>query len=185
MEEFSQLRSDIKIEFAMQSINQSPHVVLQNPALQPAAKGFHSHCQTVRSIGHQLSASDVLLWLLQLPINSHYRTYLQTTGILMGRVSWQSSKQLVDDPESKRSLTTSLMISIHLPIVRRALTLRSQRAIGMWTHTFQITRIVPDNSPIFRLVATEDESAIRRLFDAGLASPFDQTALGVTLLHVS
>jgi hypothetical protein len=103
----------------------------------------------------------------------------------MGRVSWQSSKQLVDDPESKRSLTTSLMISIHLPIVRRVLTLRSQRAIGMWTHTFRITRIVPDNSPIFRLVATEDESAIRRLFDDGLASPFDQTALGVTLLHVS
>jgi hypothetical protein len=103
----------------------------------------------------------------------------------MGRVSWQSSKQLVDDPDSKRSLTTSLMISIHLPIVRRALTLRSQRAIGMWTHTFRITCIVPDNSPIFRLVATEDESAIRRLFDAGLASPFDQTALGVTLLHVS
>lgn len=55
----------------------------------------------------------------------------------------------------------------------------------MWTHTFRITCIVPDNSPIFRLVATEDESAIRRLFDDGLASPFDQTALGVTLLHVS
>ena len=55
----------------------------------------------------------------------------------------------------------------------------------MWTHTFRVTRIFPDNSPIFRIVATDDEFAIRSLFDDGLASPFDQTALGVTLLHVS
>jgi hypothetical protein len=173
------------MEFAMLSIVQKPRVLSQNPSLHSTIDGIHKHYRTVSLKGHQLSASDILLWLLQLPPDSPHRRYLQTTGVLMGRLSWRSSKQVADRPKGTKSLARSLFISIHLPILRRTFTLKSQRAMGMWTHTFRITRIVPDNSPIFRLCATGDEPAIRGLFNEGLASPFDQTSWGVKLLHVS
>ncbi|KAF8862548.1 hypothetical protein BDZ45DRAFT_190045 [Acephala macrosclerotiorum] len=48
-----------------------------------------------------------------------------------------------------------------------------------------MTRIVSDIAPIFRTCATKDETIIRQAFDAGIASPFDQTASGITLLHVA
>lgn len=186
MEQFSELRSEIKMEFSMQASEPStrtPYTALQRPVINPIDED--SRCRTRCSIEHHLSASDILLWLLQLPLNSPFRKHLQATGNLIGRVSWRSSEQVTDYLNTPNSHKRTSMISIHLPILQRSFTLQSQRAMGLWTHTLRITRIVPDSSAIFRICATaEDESEIRRLFDEGHASPFDQTAWGVTLLHV-
>lgn len=138
--------------------------------------------KTIGTKGHQLCASDVLLWLLKLPLHSPYRQHLQKTGRIMGRISWRSSTQQSWDAAT---LKCSRVITIHLPILRRSFTIQSQWALGQWTHTFRMTRIVPDTASIFRLCATKDDTIIRQIFDAGLASPFDQTKSGITLLHVS
>lgn len=168
---------------ASQSSTLAPSTAPTRPAIKPIDEGFH--CRTIRSTGHQLSASDILLWLLQLPLNSPFRKHLQATGNLIGRVSWHSSEQVTDYLNGPKSYKRTSIISIHLPMLQKSFTLQSQRAMGLWTHTLRVTRIVPDNSVIFRICATaENESEIRRLFDEGHASPFDQTTWGVTLLHV-
>lgn len=143
------------------------------------------------SKSRHIDGSDILLWLLQLPSDSPYRQTLAQYGQLVGRIGWQSSTRIVDDHHDKGELSdcgrleASSIISIELPIIRRALTMRSQKSFGQWTHSFRVSRIVPDDSPIFKVCATEDEKVVRKLFDSGMASPFDQTASGVTLLHVS
>lgn len=154
----------------------------QKAHFQQKGKRNIKHYRTINVTGHQSSASDVLLWLLQLPPQSSYRRYIQKTGRIIGQISWRASKQRSWDAAT---LKRSQVVTIHLPIPRRLFTVQSQWALGQWTHTFRVTRIVPDNSSIFRLCATGDETIIRQVFDAGLASPFDQTTSGITLLHVS
>lgn len=139
----------------------------------------------VVSTHRQISVSDILLWLLQLPFDSPHREYLRNTGNLVGRISWRVSSTVVQESWKANAVKQSTAISIHLPIVQRAFTLECQKALGRWTFTFRISRIVPDDSPIFRICATEDHSSVLRLFESGQASPFDQTASGITLLHVS
>lgn len=172
------------MKFVLQSATSTPKSPpeFQKPHSQHNRKERTGHDKTISTKGHQLCASDVLLWLLQLPYNSPYRQYLQETGRIVGRVSWRSSKQQSWDAAT---LKHSRVITIHLPILQRSFTIQSQWALGQWTHTFRVTRIVPDTASIFRLCATKDETIIRQIFDAGLASPFDQTASGITLLHVS
>ena len=164
---------------------------ISTPKLPPEFQKSHcphdrekhiKHDKTISTTGYELCASDVLLWLLQLPPHSPYRQYLQKTGRIIGRISWRSSTQQSWDATTLKS---SRVITIHLPILRRSFTVQSQWALGQWTHTFRVTRIVPDTASIFRLCATKDETIIRQVFGAGLASPFDQTKSGITLLHVS
>lgn len=168
--------------FAIQStrltgLSQSAH---SQPSTEQNPKNYRviSH-----STGHRLSVSDILLWLLQLPLNSPYRKYLQNTGNLIGRVSWRSSEKL-DQAWDADGSQKSTLISIQLPIVHRCFTVQSQRAMGQWTHTFRVTRIVSEKCSHIQLCATNDEQVIRELFNSGMASPFDQTSPGITLLHV-
>lgn len=154
----------------------------QKPHHQEYREPRRKHEETISSSGYHLYASDILLWLLQLPPHSPYRRYLQKTGQLIGRISWRSSKMQSRD---LASFKTSRVISIHLPILQRTYSIQSQWALGQWAHMLRVTRIVPDTAPIFRLCATKDLTIIRQVFDAGLASPFDQTTSGITLLHVS
>jgi hypothetical protein len=141
--------------------------------------------EIVCSKSSRITGSDVLLWLIKLPPDSPYRKTLVQCGRLVGRIAWQSSTRLVNNSDdADQTLEDSMIISIELPIVRRAFTMRSQKFFGQWTHSFRVSRIVPDDAPIFKLCATKDTATIRKLFDAGVASPFDQTASGVTLLHV-
>lgn len=169
---------------SIHSMRQSPFDTPCPTATIPVHEEFH--CQTVSSSDNSLSASDILLWLLQLPLHSRYRKQLQATGILIGRVSWRSAEKIVDRQNGTKFNIHSSMISIHLPIIQRAFALQGQRSMGSWSHTFRMTNIVPDNSEIFRLCATaENDFEIRSRFDMGLASPFDQTTSGVTLLHAA
>jgi hypothetical protein len=172
------------MKFVLQSGIATPELPLefQKTRSQDNRKPPIKRDRTISTTSHQLCASDVLLWLLQLPPNSPYRQYLQKTGKIIGKISWRSSKQQSWDAAT---LKTSRIISIHLPILQRSFSIQSKWALGQWTHTVRITRIVPDSASIFRLCATKDPTIIRQVFDAGLASPFDQTTSGITLLHVS
>lgn len=148
----------------------------------PVAKKDSKHDRIISTTSHDLCASDVLLWLLQLPHDSPYRRSLQRTGEILGRMTWRiSKKQSWDSP----NVQCSMVITIHLPVFQRSFTVQSQWALGQWTHMFRMTRIVPDTASIFSMCATMDMSDIQQAFDAGLASPFDQTASGITLLHAS
>jgi hypothetical protein len=184
LQHFSHLHSRIELKFIAQSAISTPEPPRGFQKSHPQDKSHNSikHDKTISSAGRQLCASDVLLWLLQLPPNSPYRKYLQKTGRIIGRISWRSSKKQSWDAAT---LKTSRVISIHLPILQRSFSIGSQRALGQWTHTFRVTRIVPDSASIFKLCATTNLTTIGQVFDAGLASPFDQTTCGITLLHVS
>jgi hypothetical protein len=172
------------MRFVLQSAISTPEPPpeFQNSHSQDNSNKHIKHDKAISSAGRQLCASDVLLWLLQLPPNSPYRQYLQKTGQMIGSISWRSSKQQSWDAATLKS---SRVISIHLPILQRSFSIQSQWALGQWTRTLRVTRIVPDTAAIFRLCATKDSIIIRQVFDAGLASPFDQTICGITLLHVS
>lgn len=147
--------------------------------------------EIICSKSRRITGSDILLWLLRLPPDSPYRKSLVQCGRLVGRIGWQSSTRIVNnhcghgDISDYCSLESSSIFSIEVPIIHRAFTMRSQKSLGQWTHSFRVSRIVPDDSPIFKICATKDEKFVWKLFDSGLASPFDQTASGVTLLHVS
>jgi hypothetical protein len=184
LQHFSHLHSQVEMRFIVQSATSAtePPRESQKPHSQDDSKDPIKHDKAISSTGRQLCASDVLLWLLQLPPNSPYRKYLQKTGRIIGRISWRLSKQQSWDAAT---LKTSRVISIHLPILQRSFSVGSKWALGQWTHTFRVTRIVPDTASIFKLCATTNLTTIRQVFNAGKASPFDQTSCGITLLHVS
>jgi hypothetical protein len=190
--QFSSLRSDMMV-FAMDiaSSTSKPSAVTPESLSKPPPPPYREQKRQKRSSDilysktSRITGSDVLLWLIKLPPDSPYRKSLAQYGRLVGRIAWQSSTRLVDSSGgADQLLEDSVVISIELPIVRRAFTMRSQKIFGQWTHSFRISRIVPDDAPIFKLCATKDTETIRKLFDSGVASPFDQTASGVTLLHV-
>jgi hypothetical protein len=158
-----------------------------NPSKEPHSMVQKRSSELLCSKSRRITGSDILLWLLKLPLDSPYRITLAQCGQLVGRIAWQSSTRIVRDHGDLAcfgNLEDSLIVSIELPIVRRTFTLRSQKILGQWTYSFRVSRIVPDDSPIFKICATKDEATIRKLFDSGAASPFDHTASGVTLLHV-
>ena len=54
-----------------------------------------------------------------------------------------------------------------------------------WKYTLTSYNVVPPESPIFCACDDRDIDEVRRLFDEGLASPFDVAPNGETPLHVS
>jgi hypothetical protein len=192
-EQFSSLRSDV-MEFAIANTLVEPSLFTLDSKSDPPKNSKHKvqgkHFKIIYSQSRCITGSDILLWLLKLPSDSPCRKILAQYGQLIGRITWQSSTKVLNDHHDHGclsdcgSLENSVMISIELPIVRRAFNMRSQKHLGQWTHSFRVSRIVPDDAPIFKVCATKGEATVRKLFDSGLASPFDQTASGVTLLHV-
>jgi hypothetical protein len=170
---------------AQQTSTIVPDPVSNQPPPYRELKRQKRSSEILCSRSNRIAVSDILLWLLKLPKDSPYRQSLAQYGRLVGRIAWQSSTRLVNNSGGHdQTLQDSMIISIELPIVRRAFTMRSQRLFGQWTHSFRLSRIVPDDAPIFKICATKDSPIVRKLFDSGVASPFDQTASGVTLLHV-
>ena len=192
-EQFSSLRSDI-MGFAIANTSVEPSSCTLDSKSYPPKYSKHKvqekSSKIIYSKSRRITGSDILLWLLKLPSGSPYRKILAQYGQLVGRIAWQSSTRVLNGHHDHGYLSdcggleNSLMISIELPMVHRAFKMRSQKLLGQWTHSFRVSRIVSDNAPIFKICATKDEVTVRKLFDSGLASPFDQTASGVTLLHV-
>ena len=201
LQQFSELRSDLVLSFSEDSSTSSSKTLYERVSFSEESIDSSSPTicnqlsvsgapakqtpQIIHQTNNRICGSEVLLWLLQLPPHSPYRQRLQKIGRLIGRMAWRSSKHLTETPSGVEALEESMLISIDLPLVSRKYTLYSSRALGQWTHTFRTLRIIPDNSPVFKWCATDDEVVLRRLFESGAASPLDQTASGITLLHVS
>lgn len=75
-------------------------------------------------------------------------------------------------------------IIFSLPFWRRGLAISTSSKYGFWTRTLRISPVIPQDSLIFDLCETGDVQMIQKLFRKGLASPFDITEGGHTLLHV-
>ncbi|KAI0843876.1 hypothetical protein F5Y00DRAFT_267139 [Daldinia vernicosa] len=65
----------------------------------------------------------------------------------------------------------------------RSWELHSIRANGAWQWNLRSYRCIPWDSEIFSLVQSGSPQDIQRLFDVGLASPYDYSSNGWTLLH--
>jgi hypothetical protein len=78
-------------------------------------------------------------------------------------------------------------IQYHLSLrfINRGITFTTTREFGTLQATLRPYHFVSCDSPIFRACASGNDDAIRRLIDAGQASPFDTTYSGLTPLHVS
>jgi hypothetical protein len=65
------------------------------------------------------------------------------------------------------------------------LELQALRRWGNWTYQLRYWRVISANSLLFRLCDDGDLKNVQRLFGEQLASPFDVTPEGETVLHVS
>ena len=68
---------------------------------------------------------------------------------------------------------------------RLALEFGGHKAPNGWNFSIKTYAVIPRSSPIFRSVSDGDMEAVQRLFGEGLASPFDRSREGETILDVS
>lgn len=110
-----------------------------------------------------------------------------------GAVEYRKVKQLQQreggfgDSSKDRDDYHEISVTVQLPLWLSGsrYQLRSKRAYGGWDYTIRSYTIVPYESPIFDLCYNGDLNAVQQLFHDGLASPFDISINGTTLLHVS
>ncbi|KAH9894487.1 hypothetical protein F4778DRAFT_794537 [Xylariomycetidae sp. FL2044] len=67
----------------------------------------------------------------------------------------------------------------------RAWELYSSRAQGAWQWSLRSYNTRPVDSEVFSVVMEGDIDSLRRMFDMGLASPYDRTRSNKTLLHIA
>ncbi|KAI1453100.1 hypothetical protein F4805DRAFT_388003 [Annulohypoxylon moriforme] len=67
----------------------------------------------------------------------------------------------------------------------RSWELHSIKATGSWQYNLRSYSVVPDDSEIMELAKRGHSNDMRKLFEAGLASPYDRDKYGCTLLHVA
>ncbi|OTB17387.1 hypothetical protein K445DRAFT_276309 [Daldinia sp. EC12] len=66
---------------------------------------------------------------------------------------------------------------------QRSWELHSNKAFGAWQWNLKSYRVVPSNSKVIKLTQRGSPMDVQKLFDAGLASPYDRDERGWTLLH--
>ena len=69
-------------------------------------------------------------------------------------------------------------------IFRRGFSIFSTQLYGLWQYSFRSHRIITMQDPIYAACVSGDLGSVQRLCSQGLASPFDRTSSGWTLLHV-
>lgn len=96
----------------------------------------------------------------------------------------RSSHNGMDDPDDEPIECQKTIILI-LPYLRRGFAISTSLINGLWSNTLRFASVVPSDSLVFELCRDGDLEEMNRLFRKGLASPFDTTRQGWTLLHVS
>lgn len=66
----------------------------------------------------------------------------------------------------------------------RGISTKQSRRFGSWKYSFRPISVVPDSSPIFEVCRNGDVSEVIRLIQSGMASVFDTSQEGWSLLHV-
>ncbi|KAI1803617.1 hypothetical protein F4811DRAFT_553696 [Daldinia bambusicola] len=83
------------------------------------------------------------------------------------------------------SFASSRKILIQSPLwlSRQSWELHSIKAFGAWQWNLTSYRLIPRNSEIYKSIEAGSLRDVQKLFEAGLASPYDRTDNGWTLLH--
>ena len=114
-------------------------------------------------------------------------------GIAMLRsISMISESVLMDESGNERTIPAQrLRHDLVTPqwLLSRGLSWQSFGIYGGWQHNFRTFRYIPRDSLIVDFCLEGDIANVQRMFDKGLASPFDRVAIegtgDLSLLHVS
>ncbi|KAI0481799.1 hypothetical protein F4859DRAFT_529542 [Xylaria cf. heliscus] len=80
---------------------------------------------------------------------------------------------------------TSCSITLQVPrwISWKVWEICCTRAVGNWTFSLRSYSTRPSDSQVFQVARHGSPASLRQLFDTGLASPYDRTVDGETLIH--
>jgi|SRR5450432_1751405 hypothetical protein len=127
----------------------------------------YNHCCQILRYGLMLSGEGMLLVACDIGLKG-----FTSTGTQHGKSA------LIEYQREYRSLT------IILPLLPWAALYRSSTIYGQWTRSLRLSPVISDDAPIWDLCWNGDIVGMRRLFEAGLASPYDLSLSGVSPLHV-
>jgi hypothetical protein len=92
-----------------------------------------------------------------------------------------------DDPDRNANVmdyVTRFQFTPRSWFCQRGLALNLGSATSGWTYTLKLHYVLPSNAPIFLACINGDMEMVKLLFSNKLATPFDRTVTGETLLHV-
>jgi hypothetical protein len=85
----------------------------------------------------------------------------------------------------RERLMARLWMPVWLSMFRNSWEVRLYRATTCWTFIAQSYRTVPSDSPIMKFASNGDLRGMQKLFENKLASPYDRSRDGTTVLDVS
>lgn len=110
-------------------------------------------------------------------------------------VSTEQESILLEESGNERRIParrTRYDIRIAQWLLSRGFSWQSSRRYGSWKHSLRAYRYIPDDSIIVDFCCDGDVANVQRMFDKGLASPFDRVchedekgSQDWSLLHVS
>lgn len=123
--------------------------------------------------------------------NSSLRPYARLCRDVFGSIQYQNQRRIIISAGTQRSTSTLIeyqkehkTLLMVLPLTRWIVMYRSRMVYGQWTRSLRFSQVVAYESPIWHLCSKGNIVAMRRLFEAGLASPYDLSPFGQSLLHV-
>ena len=106
-------------------------------------------------------------------------------------VTAEQDSVLVEGSGKERSITarrTHYDLRLAQWLLTRGLSWQTSGIYGSWQYSFRTFRYIPEDALIVDLCIEGDVANVQRMFDKGLASPFDRVRFGHedwSLLHVS
>ncbi|KAK8005863.1 hypothetical protein PG991_012160 [Apiospora marii] len=89
----------------------------------------------------------------------------------------------LDSSRPSKGWATSFQVPQWLLGKRQAWELCAERSYSGWKFNFRVSCLRSRHSSVFTAAQRGDVRTLRRLFDSGLASPFDRTVEGATIAH--
>ncbi|KAI0400818.1 hypothetical protein F4802DRAFT_601709 [Xylaria palmicola] len=84
---------------------------------------------------------------------------------------------------TKSSISSKITLRVPRWISSKVWEMCYTRALGDWTFQLRSYSTRPSDSPVFQVARSGSPTSLRKLFDTGLASPYDRTIDGETLVH--
>lgn len=153
---------------------------------------FDKKCQeTLKSVYFRIDSANLALILARLAPNTSLWSYNRLCGYILGSIQYLSQRRIIVSngfQDAKSDLMEyqrdRRVLTIILPLLRYVVIYKSSAIYSKWTRSVILSRVISDKSPIWHLCSKGDIMGMRRLFEAGLASPYDISSCGRSLLHV-
>jgi hypothetical protein len=130
--------------------------------------------------------------LFSLGPNSTFWPYVKLYRDVFGSIQYRTQRKIVVSAGTQHPKSTMIeyqkehrTLAMVLPLSRLVVTYQSCMVYGQWTRSLRFSQVVALDSPIWHMCSEGNIVAMRRLFQAGLASPYDLSPFGQSLLHVS